>query len=362
MTSPATGARPTRSPSSRTRPDRRPRSPSPPTAAPTTPRAGTRAARHQASAGPPPTTRALAPSRCRSGASDDAYWNGFGLPRPGDLRGGDRHDELELRARGERPHRWRQLRRPRQGHRRAREPLERGEQRLHLRHDAAERDRRAGRGSGRSDKRAADSLHRRVLGAGGLRRRGRLTGRHLRAGWGDRRRDRGSGQRLRHRGRRASPTAHSRRRSRTARSRTPPATATPSRRRRTTRSPTTTPIRSRRRARRRSRTRARRRSRSITRRPTTSAAWTRSSCGRRRIPARGRWPIPTPRRATSGQFDYTPSPGDGTYRFYTIAVDNAGNREAVRPRRTRSRSWRTPRRARHRRTRSVADRAAGVHE
>ena len=31
----------------------------------------------------------------------------------------------------------------------------------------------------------------------------------------------------------------------------------------------------------------------------------------------------------SGQFVYTPSPGDGTYRFYTIAVDNAGNREAV---------------------------------
>ena len=30
----------------------------------------------------------------------------------------------------------------------------------------------------------------------------------------------------------------------------------------------------------------------------------------------------------SGQFEYTPS-GDGTYRFYTIAVDNAGNREAV---------------------------------
>ena len=31
----------------------------------------------------------------------------------------------------------------------------------------------------------------------------------------------------------------------------------------------------------------------------------------------------------SGQFNYTPSPGDGTYRFYTIAVDNAGNREAI---------------------------------
>ena len=30
-----------------------------------------------------------------------------------------------------------------------------------------------------------------------------------------------------------------------------------------------------------------------------------------------------------GDFDYTPSPGDGTYRFYTIAVDNAGNREAI---------------------------------
>jgi predicted Rdx family selenoprotein len=32
--------------------------------------------------------------------------------------------------------------------------------------------------------------------------------------------------------------------------------------------------------------------------------------------------------AVSGQFVYTPS-GDGTYRFYTIATDHAGNREAV---------------------------------
>ena len=36
-----------------------------------------------------------------------------------------------------------------------------------------------------------------------------------------------------------------------------------------------------------------------------------------------------PSPGISGQFLYTPSPGDGTYRFYTIAIDNAGNREAV---------------------------------
>src|SRR5204863_490728 len=31
----------------------------------------------------------------------------------------------------------------------------------------------------------------------------------------------------------------------------------------------------------------------------------------------------------SGSFSYTPSQGQGYYRFYTIAVDKAGNREAA---------------------------------
>ena len=60
----------------------------------------------------------------------------------------------------------------------------------------------------------------------------------------------------------------------------------------------------------------------------------------------GAWELANtdPSPGISGQFLYTPSPGDGTYRFYTIAIDNAGAARRFRPRWTRSRSRRTPRR------------------
>ena len=72
--------------------------------------------------------------------------------------------------------------------------------------------------------------------------------------------------------------------------------------------------------------------RSPTRPRTTAAArvWHRSSCGlvRRARAATSRRP-PTPAAAASGSFSYTAAGGEGSYAFYTIAVDLAGNREAA---------------------------------
>ena len=66
--------------------------------------------------------------------------------------------------------------------------------------------------------------------------------------------------------------------------------------------------------------------------PTTRAApgSPRLRCTRRR-PARPatQWSRPTPAATGSGSFSYTATAGDGTYSFYTVATDQAGNVQAT---------------------------------